>query len=188
MKCSKICSKSFRKPFKLLWTSNALVHKPFVQNADSAVIFINRCPEISILKAFGKVPLLEPEHQQKANFQRQLFAFNQRLRLRPAKPEAEARLHDGLQGAARAKSLSLRKSQSCQRLPWESGGDPWLIRNYFVVEEFSWFSQRKLLMSLNMEVKIRDHPNPGSNVLFGRLKDASRLYFAMQEQLVLENL
>jgi len=43
-------------------------------------------------------------------------------------------------------------------------------------------------MSLNMEVKIRDHQNPGSNVLFGRLKDASRLYFAMQEQLVLENL
>ena len=58
-------SKGFRKPFKLLWTSNALVHKPFVQNADSAVIFINPCPEICILKAFGKVPLLEPEHQQK---------------------------------------------------------------------------------------------------------------------------
>ena len=80
MKCSTICSKGFRQPFKLLRTSNALVHRPFVQNADSAVIFINPCPEISILKAFRKVPLLEPEHQQKANFQRQLFAFNQRLR------------------------------------------------------------------------------------------------------------
>ena len=60
---SKIHSKGFGKPFKLLQTENALVHKPFVQNADSAVIFINPCPEICILKA-GKFPLIEPwQHQ-----------------------------------------------------------------------------------------------------------------------------
>ena len=52
---SKICSKDFPETFKLLRTENALVHKPFVQNADSAVIFINPCPEICI-KA-GKFPL-----------------------------------------------------------------------------------------------------------------------------------
>ena len=40
---------------QLLRTENVLVHKPFVQNADSAVIFMNPCPQICI-KA-GKFPL-----------------------------------------------------------------------------------------------------------------------------------
>ena len=47
---SKIRSKSFGKSFKLLRTENAIVHKPFVQNADSEVIFIDPCPEICISK------------------------------------------------------------------------------------------------------------------------------------------
>ena len=54
---SKIRSKGFRKTFNPVRTENALFHKPFVQNADSAVIFINPCPEICILKA-GKCQLL----------------------------------------------------------------------------------------------------------------------------------
>ena len=67
----KIRSKSFPKTFKLLRTEHALVHKPFVQNADSAVIFIDRCPEICILKA-GKLPL-NFSRSRGSNFQWELF-------------------------------------------------------------------------------------------------------------------
>ena len=68
---SKIRSKSFGKSFKLLRTEHALVHKPFVQNADSAVIFIDPCPEICILKA-GKLPL-NLSRSRGSNFQQELF-------------------------------------------------------------------------------------------------------------------
>ena len=49
-----------------------LVHKRFVQNGDSAGIFINPCPEICILKA-GKFPLLNLSSCGGSNFQWQLF-------------------------------------------------------------------------------------------------------------------
>ena len=68
---SKIRSKSFPKTFKHLRTENALLHKPFVQNADSAVIFIDPCPEICILKA-GKLPL-NLSRSRGSNFQWELF-------------------------------------------------------------------------------------------------------------------
>ena len=41
---SKLRSKGFRKPCKLLLTWNALVHKSFVQNADSASPFSRSSP------------------------------------------------------------------------------------------------------------------------------------------------
>ena len=75
----KIRSKSFRKTFKLLRTENALLHKPFVQNADSEVIFINPCPEICILKA-GKLPL-NLSRSRGSNFQWRLFLPDRRVLL-----------------------------------------------------------------------------------------------------------
>ena len=41
---SKLCSKGFRKPCKLLLTWNALVHKSFIHNADSASPFSRSSP------------------------------------------------------------------------------------------------------------------------------------------------
>ena len=62
---SKICSKSFRKPFKLLRTKKCPRSQTvrLTWNADSAVILINPCPEICILKA-GKFPLLNSSRKE----------------------------------------------------------------------------------------------------------------------------
>ena len=134
MKCSKICSKGFRKPFKLLWTSNALVHKPFVQNAEKSsdinyksvavrFVFSKRSVKFhcwnlsSSRKEFPIGNSLRSTKQLCFFFW--IWGLNRRLR----------RATWTFSRAARAKRLSLRTNMSrCQRLPWETGGDPWLVR------------------------------------------------------------
>ena len=104
-------------------------------NADSAVIFINPCPEICILKA-GKFPLLNLGSSVGSNFQWQLFALNQNpVFFR--------------QGACWVEPANVKKKDlSCQRLRGQKlqGHVTHVLFSYFLVD--ARFSERKLLMSL----------------------------------------
>ena len=121
---SKLRSKGFRKPCKLLLTWNALVHKSFVQNADSASPFSRSSPHwiesgtlcwrtfqsgtLCVFKDAGATrsriaSWLEPAMQQRA----------------------------GLAVFFSVEKLMLRKSRSCQRFRYETGGSYRQLFNIF---------------------------------------------------------